>query len=356
MSPELAAAAIDWMAERMVALARPSLEVHFFGGEPTRTPDLLELSVYRANMAAAEHGLRPHLEISTNGLMDDTMCGFLGDHFAAVVLSLDGPEEIQNSLRPTRSGRGSHARVSRSAQILGDAPAELCLRVCVTDGTVERMEEIARQLCESYSPAVIDFETVQCTPEPASSPVSAPDPYEFAIQCVRTMGAVRALGVTPVYAAAVLDRPRLTGCPLGDDTLLVSPGGRVSACYLPEPHWRQRGMELNLGRLDPAAGMILDEDAVEHVRQLVARKPPRCRRCFARWSCAGGCHVDHSHPGVDQGYGGYCTQTRIITAALLLEGMGCQELLQELLADRQALRDLAQHPDDTLRLPEPGRG
>ena len=348
MEFETATSAVDWMAERMRELGRRTLEVHFFGGEPFCAPEVVDATVHYARAVAAQQGLLPRFEVATNGVLDDDRARFVGDYFDTVVLSLDGPEQIHDRHRPRRTGGGSYGAVARVAHLLRESPTELCLRVCVTRDTAPRLEEIARRLCDDFRPSVIDFETLQPTPESDEAGLEPPDPWDFAAHCVRACRAVEQSGVQAVFAAALAETPRLSFCPVGNDTVIVSPDGRVSACYLPDAEWKRRGMDLDLGRLDGDGRMQLDPRAVARVRALATDKP-RCVRCFCRWSCAGGCHVNHSYTGCPDTYDDFCILTRIITACHLLRDLGHDPCADALLEDRAAQEALGLRSTDCLQ-------
>lgn len=347
MDLQLAAAAVDWMAERIQELGRRILKIHFFGGEPFCAGEVVDAVIHRARTVAANMGLTPHFEVSTNGFYDENRCRFIGDHFNTVVLSFDGPEEIQNRNRPTRSGRGTFQTVARNAGILSQSPAELCIRACITQDTVGQMEEIGRWFCETFRPSIINFETLQPTPESESAGLKSPDPWELAIHYIQAARVVERYGVRPVYAAAMTETTRLSFCPVGTDAVIISPDGRMSACYLLQREWKARGLNMDMGILEATGRMNINQQAVERIRNLPIQKS-RCQRCFARWHCAGGCHVNHSFPGCAEEYDAFCIQTRIIMACHLLDELGCMELVDRLVQDRQALEDLALQPSDRL--------
>lgn len=344
MDPRIAVAAVDWMAERLVAAGRRNFQVHFFGGEPFIAPEIVDVVTHRVRYQCERHDLVPYLDASTNGVFNESRAAFVGDYFGGVVLSFDGPAEFHDRHRPAFEGRPSFDMVSRTASRLSEMPLDLCLRVCITDDSVGEMEAITRWMATSYRPSVINFESLTPGVLAGRAGLAVPDPYRFAANCVRAYRAAEELGVKAVYSAADLDRARLSFCPVGTDAVIVSPDGRASACYLLPDDWQARGLDLDVGHIS-ASGAAIDPAAVTRARHVPVDKP-RCERCFCQWTCAGGCHVNQTYPNAALPYTDFCIQTRLVTCCLLLRDLGCDDLVDELLASRPAMEALAFHPWD----------
>lgn len=347
MPAELAIAAIEWMAAHQERIGADTLEVHFFGGEPLCEPRVVEVAVHHARMVAARRGLHTYFEVATNGLYEDAQARWVGDYFDAVVLSLDGPAEAHDLHRRMPGGAGSFETVFRTAKTLAASNTEFCVRACVSDRTLPELESTVAWFCDEFAPSTINIETVHPTPESEEACLLPPDPWEFAARYVRAARIARQAEVRIVYASAHADSPRVTFCPVGRDAVIVSPAGRISACYLPAERWCRRGIDLDLGSMTDAGTINLDLAAIRRVRDLVTDKP-RCRECFCRWTCAGGCHVDETWPGSSTEYTDFCIQTRIISACLQLENLGFSHLVDDLLSDRGALEALALAGSDLL--------
>lgn len=345
IAPSTAVAAVDWMAERMRATGRRDCRVHFFGGEPFLAPDIVALVVHRVRLLAARHGLEPYVDGSTNGVMDDRFCEFIGDYFNGIAVSLDGPPEIHDRLRPRAGGQPTFDAVHRTAARLSEMPVELCLRTCVTEDSVAELEHVVRWMIETYRPSAVNIETLTPGIESRRAGLRPPDPYVFAARCVGACAIGDETGVPVVYSAAERERPRLSFCPVGTDALIVSPEGRISACYLRPEDWQARGLDLDVGTIDAGGTVAIDRRALGRARTLPLVKP-RCGRCFCQWTCAGGCHVNETYPGSGVDYTPFCVQTRLVTACLLLRDAGCGEMANALLADRQAMERLARHEWD----------
>jgi radical SAM protein with 4Fe4S-binding SPASM domain len=107
---------------------------------------------------------------------------------------------------------------------------------------------------------------------------------------------------------------------VGKDTVIVTPDGIVSSCYLMPERWEKKNLNLEIGLIGQNGSVSIDTDRVKQIRRMCEEKP-RCRKCFCQWSCAGGCHVDNSWPGCEAHYSDFCRQTRLISFATLLENL-----------------------------------
>jgi radical SAM protein with 4Fe4S-binding SPASM domain len=282
-------------------------------------------------------------------VFSESRCQFVGDYFDGIVLSFDGFAEFHNRNRPAKGGGPTFEQVERTANRLSTMPLDLCLRVCITADSVSSMEAITTWMCSTFHPTVINFETLTPGELAASAGLRVPDPYEFAVNCVQSYRAAARAGVKAVYSAAETERNRISFCPVGTDALIVSMDGRASACYLMPEDWQRRGLDLDLGWVRPDGSLDLDFERLFAARRLPVQKP-RCERCFCQWSCAGGCHVNQTYPGCDADFTDFCLQTRIITACLLLDEIGANDVVDRLLASRTAMEAVAHHSWDPVAL------
>lgn len=342
-----ACAAVEWMTDQTVQRGLCDLDIHFFGGEPFVAGDVIDVVVHRARASAARHGFIPRFEVATNGVFDHKRAQFVGDYFDTVVLSCDGFQSFHDRQRPLAGGNGSFKRVLQTAGRLAESAADLCVRICVTRENLDQLETFTRWFGETFRPAIINIETLKPTSGAQAGGLSPPDPFDFAMRCVSACRTIRKMGIEAVYVAADISTVKQSFCPVGKDAAILSPNGRISSCYLPETDWQARGLDLNIGRQDSSGKMDIQPAAVRRLRNLVMDKP-RCRYCFCRWTCAGGCHVNETYPGCDPSYTDFCIQTRIITACFLMEQLGLSDKVDALLSDTDAMHRLAFNPQDTL--------
>jgi uncharacterized protein len=261
---------------------------------------------------------------------------------------LDGPAEIHDRHRPRHNGQGSFERVARNAEILSAGSAALCLRTCITSDSVSRMEEMAAWFCETFRPQSVCFETLQPTSRSDALGLYPPDPWQFARHYIYAARILESYGVEPVYATADIRSKHVTFCPVGRDVAIVSPDGAITACYLLRHDWESKGLNLHLGRIDSAGVVRLDPTTVESIRNMTVLNLPFCARCFCRWHCAGGCHVNHAPRGKSGDFDRLCLQTRVIALRNILLSMGQENLMDALLEKPAVLEAAIRRPSDAL--------
>ena len=318
------------------SLGKNQVEVHFFGGEPFHTEDVVIFSVDYATSRAKELGLRIRFEVTTNGVYRPALSKWIAEHLDTVVLSLDGPQDIQDAQRPARNGKSAFELVFNTAKIISHGSAELILRACVTKQTVERMEEIAQWFAAEFCPASVCFETMTPSELSVKHDLEPPDPWRFAVNFYRASQYLAKHGIEAVHATAETSVCRTSFCPVGKDALIVSPDGAIDSCYLLQKNWEEKGLNLRLGQM--SAGKInVSAESLEHVRSLNVENRPLCAHCLCRYHCAGGCYVNHDTTASPGNFSLLCVQTRLLAIANLLKRLGQEALIEEWMENREAM-------------------
>jgi uncharacterized protein len=372
MDLKLAREAVNVYMEVLVANNHRHAEVHFFGGEPFCAEELVHFVVGYAGMRAAELGLTVRFEATSNGLYNVARAHWIADYFDTIVLSLDGPADIQDRNRPAVNGRSVFEAVTRTGRIFSERCVELTVRTCVTNDTVPRMPEIASWVARHFRPSTLCFETLTDSPLNEAVGLGLPDPWDFARQFDIAARLLDAYGIETINSTADIRTRQLTFCPVGRDAMIVSPDGAVDACYLLKKDWSRNGLNMRYGKLNvpgvtqPAPPSItldqigfagdlpsqpalqIDDEALQRIRELNVLKRPLCTHCMCRYNCAGGCHVNHDTSAESGNFDRLCIQTRLITIANLLKILGQHDLVTEWFADRAAVERSAWQANDRI--------
>jgi uncharacterized protein len=210
------------------------------------------------------------------------------------------------------------------------------------------MEEFTGWLCNEFNPSAINFEILSSSELTNAANLFPPDPFEFAVNFQKSRVIAEKYGIDLIYSSDIIQNPVVSSCPVGKDTAIISPDGRISNCYLMPEKWVDIGLDLDFGAISQSGVVRINEEKIGVIRKMVEDKP-RCSNCFCKWSCAGGCHVGITFPGCDPVYDNHCLQTRLISAFTLLSGLGLPEKINQLMENPEAMHRLAFYESDSLK-------
>lgn len=109
----------DYIRQYIEQQNAPQIIFSWQGGEPT----LLGLEFFRTvvdlQRKYTPKGVRCENDLQTNGtLLDDDWCAFLHENNFLIGLSIDGPEQLHDTYRTYKGGKGSFRRVIETAHLL----------------------------------------------------------------------------------------------------------------------------------------------------------------------------------------------------------------------------------------------
>ena len=271
----------------------PSLGLVFFGGEPLLNMDAIRCGVARAEQRARHAGREIRFSVTTNGvLLSPPLVDYFVDHGFKVMVSLDGPAEIHDAVRPLRNGRGSHGIVARNlrAALAGPGRDRCAIRSTFTRQTME-LDSIVEYL---WATGCRDITVEPCSGPCGQLEIRPEDLPNLKTQYLRLVrryiDAARQGTAPPFYhfedfaSRAANGGQRRIACGAALSYVAVSADGRIYPCH------RLVGMErLVLGDLE--RGWTRPELREQFVSSCVERRP-KCSQCWARYLCGGGCRAN----------------------------------------------------------------
>ncbi len=311
MSAEQALRAVDLMIDAAEPGAR--LNLAFMGGEPLVNRPVLRLATEHAVRRAETRGVHVNFSITTNGTLVTPDDGeFFETHGFAVTISLDGPREVHDAQRPTRSGRGSFDRIMRNIAPLltTQRRMQVTARVTVTPENLG-----LRETLDTF--VDLGFHSVGFAPM-LSSPNGHGEMQSADLQVMlgemidcgreyerRILRGGRYPFSNVVNAMREIHRGthRPYPCGAGAGYLGVSADGELSACH------RFVGDEAGrMGSIDGGIDRTLQNRWLAD-RHVHTQSP--CTSCWARYLCGGGCHhevIARGRPACDyvRGWLHYC--------------------------------------------------
>ena len=292
-------------ARRAVDLLSPkqSIAVGFFGGEPLLNWDLIAGVTAYVKEVAARHGVDRNLHVTTNALLlDDERIRFLNENGFSLIVSLDGPEELHNRMRPAKNpSLNSHAATVanlRKFKGLGLA-RRTTLRSTFTGAGIDMLQRIEylngliEEGCAFHmSVEGCSLNETACLRLPDGHPLAiTPAHYDALAQEYHAAAewyvAQARAGKKPSLQQFMWALRRLlytqhscTECGAGCGYLSVDPAGNLYACH-------REGKSL-IGHLD--AGV--DEELRAKWKDNRFYTRPACVDCSIKYVCGGGCRMN----------------------------------------------------------------
>jgi uncharacterized protein len=313
MPLEVAEQAVDLLVNNAEPGAK--LNLAFLGGEPLVNRRVLQAATLRAAELAARRGLTLTFSITTNGtLLTEEDAIFFEAHGFAVTVSLDGPREAHNALRPYKNGGGSFDAIMRKLEPLlrCQRHMQVSARVTVTPRNLELRRALDQFIAAGFHS--VGFSPMLSAPNGNGEMQSADLEVMLGemIDCGqeferRSLAGERYPFANMVNAMREIQRGthRPYPCGAGAGYLGVSADGELAACH------RFVGDEAGaMGSLTEGVDLRRQTDwlAQRHVH----RQEP-CRSCWARYLCGGGCHhevIRRGRPACDyiRGWLHYCLE------------------------------------------------
>ncbi len=299
MSLEVGKKALDFLVAN--SGNRVNLEVDFFGGEPLMNWDVVkELVIYGRSLEKA-HNKKFRFTLTTNGvLLNDEIMEFANKEMANVVLSLDGRQSVNDSMRPFRNGKGSYELIVPKFQKFAKSREDKSYYV---RGTFTRENLDFSEDVKHF--ADLGFKHVSIEPVVGSEE----EPYTIREEDLpRIMEEYDKLALEYIKRAKegkefnffhfMIDltqgpcvAKRLSGCGSGTEYLAVTPWGDFYPChqFVGEEDFLMGNVYEGITKTD-----IQDEFKLCNVYA-----KPKCKECFARYYCSGGCAANsykfHGH-------------------------------------------------------------
>lgn len=295
MPIEVGIAAIDFLIRE--SGKRKHCEIDFFGGEPLMNMGTVRHVVEYGREQAAKHNKEFKFTLTTNAVkLDEENINYLNQNDIAVVLSLDGRSSTNDRMRLTPGGEGSYDLITPNIVKMVDARGNenYYVRGTYTRFNLDFAADVMH-LVDDLGFKHVSVEPVVASPDNDYAFREEDLPVLYAEYEKLTRDYVNHLrqGKEFNFFHFNLDLvkgpclpKRLSGCGAGHEYMAVTPDGELYPCHQ------------FVGREGFALGNVFDgvgEDKrplMETFRQAHVYNKPKCRECWAKFYCSGGCHAN----------------------------------------------------------------
>ena len=146
MEEKTAFRAVDWLIDQSGKAKK--IHIGFFGGEPFLNFPLMQKIVDYARKEASKLDKKVAFNATTNGtLLDEKYINFIQDQDIRVMVSFDGPREIQDAQRPFAGGKGSYNHIApRVKNLLAVRPQTPGHAVLMGDTDLQKVKEALKEI------------------------------------------------------------------------------------------------------------------------------------------------------------------------------------------------------------------
>ena len=323
MKPETGKRAMDFLIKH--SANRENLEVDFFGGEPLMNFDMVKKLVAYCREQEKIHNKNFRFTITTNGmLLDDEKIDYINKEMSNCVLSLDGRKEVNDNIRPTPNGKGSYDIIVPKYQklVAGRGTKDYYVRGTFTKYNLDFANDVLHisdlgfeQL--SVEPVVTDPEMPYAITESDLPTIFAE--YDRLEKLMEEQKLANKRKFNFFHFMIDLSggpcvAKRLSGCGSGTEYLAVTPWGDFYPC-----HQFVGNEKFLMGNVDEG---IVRPDIVDEFKCCNVYAKEKCRSCFAKFYCSGGCAANsyNCHGKIDDVYELGCElQKKRVECAIMIK-------------------------------------
>lgn len=289
MSFEVGKKALDFLIAN--SGNRRNLEVDFFGGEPLMNWQVVKDLVAYGREQEKLHDKNFRFTLTTNGvLLNDEIMEFCNKEMANVVLSIDGRKEVHDKMRPFRKGAGSYDLIVPKFQKFAESRHQdkYYVRGTFTHYNPDFAADVLHLADLGFKQISVEPVVAEPSETYAITEEDLPQLFEEYDKLAAEMVRRHKEGDDFNFFHFMIDleggpcvAKRLSGCGSGTEYLAVTPWGDFYPC-----HQFVGNEKFLLGNVDEG---IKNTEIRDEFKCCNVYAKEKCRKCFARFYCSGGC-------------------------------------------------------------------
>ncbi|MEG0962042.1 MAG: thioether cross-link-forming SCIFF peptide maturase [Lachnospiraceae bacterium] len=328
MSFEVGKAALDFLIAN--SKNRRNLEVDFFGGEPLMNFDVVKELVAYGREQEKIHNKNFRFTLTTNGvLLNDDIMEFANKEMSNVVLSIDGRKKVHDYMRSFRNGAGSYDLIVPKFQKLAESrnQEKYYVRGTFTHHNLDFSKDVLHLADLGFQQISVEPVVAESSESYAIQEEDLPQLYQEYDDLAVEMIKRHKEGKEFNFFHFMIDleggpcvAKRLSGCGSGTEYLAVTPWGDFYPC-----HQFVGNEEFYMGNVKDGIQNTALRDEFKGCNVYAKEK---CRNCFARFYCSGGCAANayHYQGSITDAYDIGCQlQKKRIECAIMLKAAFAEE-------------------------------
>ncbi len=252
------------------------------GGEPLLSWAKIKLILEYSEFLAKKHGKTIHYSFASNGsVISDEIIEYIKRYDIKVNISFDILEDMQNIQR------GHYTRVCQTLDILLEADITPTINSVITPTNVNLQEDMVREVIRRFPKLkrlsfdyVVDGELY----DTVSELEKFYDKYITNFFRARQLGKDFSIEVSSIKYHN-LEQLKSRACAGGFD---LTPLGEISVCFFISSPKEKLYKDFIYGKVS-GGEVTFDEKKFADMVNSSANSQDKCKNCFLKWHCAGGC-------------------------------------------------------------------
>jgi len=294
ITAEVGMKAIDFVIKN--SGPRKNIEIDLFGGEPLMVFKTIKEIVEYAREQEKIHNKVIRFTMTTNAtLLNDEIMEYIDKQMGNIVLSIDGRKSVNDKVRVRRDGSGSYDKILPKIKAMvekREKSKQYYVRGTFTRENTDFFEDVKHF-------ADLGFNEVSVEPVvlPADHELSLREEdlptifkqydklYDYLLEKHNSNENFKFYHFNIDLQGGPCVYKRISGCGAGHEYLAITPDGDIYPCHQ------------FVGNEDFKMGNIFEEDIdnsiSENFKKAHIYNKPKCKECWARFYCSGGCQANN---------------------------------------------------------------
>lgn len=295
MSLDTAKKAIDYVIKR--SGPRKNIEIDLFGGEPTMIMDTIKEIIKYARGNEAKWNKKIRFTMTTNAtLLNDEMMEYMDKEMGNIILSLDGRKEVNDKVRVKPDGSGSYNDILPNIKKMISKRTKgktFYVRGTFTRQNTDFYQDVMSMLNEGFREISIEPVVLEKGHPLAIREEDIPVIFDNYDKLYEEMLRRKREGKDEFtfyhFNIDLQGGPcvykRISGCGAGFEYVAITPQGDVYPCHQ------------FVGKEEYKLGSVYDDtynkELSKKFKHAHIYNKPKCRDCWARFYCSGGCQANN---------------------------------------------------------------
>ncbi len=263
-----------------------SVKFIFYGGEPLLNRQFVIEAIEYIKKSA--QGKEVSISINTNGsIYSEELAETFRRNNVAVSISLDGPKELHDKNRITKTGTGTFDLIESNMLKYAEKGVNIGLSITITKDTVNFLPQIAEWISDKYK----FVKSVGFNPPQSSENGNPANVSNFEFLMVQLYNAFRVFRQKGIYEDRVMRRlkyiitktPYLKDCAGCGNQIVVAADGRIGPCQA------FLGTGKFFERKKPESYVFSDDATIREWNNLTPINKAACQDCPFILICGNGC-------------------------------------------------------------------